>query len=580
MAVSGRWTYVLSLTILAAACSKGSGASDWLDPAGWAGGGSGDVVPGGGSGGGSDGGAQYAPPVLSEPPPGVVPAFPGAEGGGALSMGGRGGAVHEVTNLDDSGPGSLRACVQASGPRTCVFRVGGTIVLRSTLFVVNPYLTIAGQTAPGDGIQLVGPFSTGDPASPDNAAGASTVTIATHDVIVRYLRVRHGLVRGDLCGGPGCDWARCRAGDRQGGACVVERYPDNINLSPTAQSSGAAENVIFDHVSSQWGEGKSLGGWNNIGVNKLRNVTVQWSMVGETLRGMSTGLIIGSDNPGVEGSRDFSNSITDFDWHHNLSMSTSHRHPLIKAKTARFQSNLVYNWAYFATQIGGGAVVDVLDNSYRRGPMTNGSHEIQVYPWTANVTVPSGDASLHIARNVGPNNADPAAENWGKMTYWILQETAAEDQPGTRMLDGSAYQRAAPLPSPGVPITVTPVGAELDDLVLGQAGASARLTCEGTWVPARDALDRRFVADYRDGTGPNDGSTGCSGARCIPQSEVNTPEGGFPSLASGAPCVDSDRDGMPDAWETARGLDPADPSDGPRIGADGYSSLERYLNGQ
>lgn len=562
--------FLAAVAVLTSGCSRTSGDGP---PAGGSG-------ADGGGGGGTDFGASIsAPPVLAAAPAGVVPAFPGAEGGGALSRGGRGGAVHEVTNLADSGEGSLRACVEAPGPRTCVFRVGGTIVLRSTLWIMNPYLTIAGQTAPGDGVQLVGPFSTGDAASPYNTPGATTVVIATHDVVLRYFRVRHGLVRDDLCGGPNCDWERCRAGDRQNDACVIINHPDSMDISPTSLEHGYAENIVFDHVSSQWGEGKALGAWNNIGINKVRSITVQWSLLGETLKSHSTGLIIGSDNPGYEATRDISNSITDFDWHHNLSMSTSHRHPLIKAKTARFVSNLVYNWAYFATQIGGGAAVDVLSNSYRRGPMTNGSHEVQVYPWTANVTVPSGDPSLFIAGNVGPNNADPAADNWGKMTYWIVQETAPESQSGEWMLDGSAYRRDAPLAPLPVPITETAVGPDLEGLVLAQAGAAARVTCDGEWVPARDALDTRFIRNYRDGSGPSDGSNACNGASCIPQSEIASPEGGFPVLEAGTPCSDSDHDGMPDGWEAANGLDPSDARDGPTIRPDGYSNLEHFLNG-
>ena len=81
-----------------------------------------------------------------------MPAFPGAEGFGAAAVGGRGGTVIEVTNLNDSGPGSFRAAVGASGPRTVVFRVGGTIELQSTILFTNPYITIAGQSAPGGGI--------------------------------------------------------------------------------------------------------------------------------------------------------------------------------------------------------------------------------------------------------------------------------------------------------------------------------------------------------------------------------------------------------------------------------------------
>ena len=103
-------------------------------------------------------------------------AFPGAEGFGAYSKGGRGGAVLFVTNLNDSGPGSLRWAVEQKGPRTIIFKTSGTIVLEKRLDIENPFITIAGQTAPGDGICLKG----------------ETVRIATHDVIVRYLRVRLG----------------------------------------------------------------------------------------------------------------------------------------------------------------------------------------------------------------------------------------------------------------------------------------------------------------------------------------------------------------------------------------------------
>src|SRR4051812_36703247 len=101
----------------------------------------------------------------------TLPAFPGAEGFGSMTPGGRGGKVYVVTTLEDSGPGSLREACEADGPRTVVFRVSGTIALKKQLTVQHPYLTIAGQTAPGDGICL----------------RDYTFGIATHDVIVRYL---------------------------------------------------------------------------------------------------------------------------------------------------------------------------------------------------------------------------------------------------------------------------------------------------------------------------------------------------------------------------------------------------------
>src|SRR5258708_2274921 len=122
-------------------------------------------------------------------PPGPVPALPGAQGGGALSRGGRGGEVYQVTNLSDSGIGSLRVCIEAKGPRTCIFRTGGTITLASSLFVANPFITIAGQTAPGDRIHIAGP----------NPPDGHSLYITTHDVVIRYLRIRRGWYEGERC---------------------------------------------------------------------------------------------------------------------------------------------------------------------------------------------------------------------------------------------------------------------------------------------------------------------------------------------------------------------------------------------
>ena len=109
-----------------------------------------------------------------------LPAFPGAEGAGSTTPGGRGGRVLFVTTLADSGPGSFRAACEAEGPRIVVFRVAGTIALKSPINVRHPYLTVAGQSAPGEGVCLR-----------DNTFG-----ISTHDVVVRFLRSRLGDVSG------------------------------------------------------------------------------------------------------------------------------------------------------------------------------------------------------------------------------------------------------------------------------------------------------------------------------------------------------------------------------------------------
>lgn len=152
-----------------------------------------------------------------------LPSFPGAEGYGSVARGGRGGRVIAVTNLNAFGPGSLRAAVEAEGPRIVVFRISGTIDLESGLRIFHPYITIAGQTAPGDGITIKG-----------------SLGIRADDVIIRYLRVRAD-TPGDALGGRG------------------------------------HENIMIDHVSASWSTDEVLSIYTG------SNVTIQWSMITEAL---------------------------------------------------------------------------------------------------------------------------------------------------------------------------------------------------------------------------------------------------------------------------------------------------------
>ena len=142
-----------------------------------------------------------------------LPSFPGAVGFGAKAKGGRGGAVLFVENLNDSGPGSLRAALEAEGPRTVIFRTSGTIEIKSDITIRHPFLTIAGQTAPGGGIAV----------KIDGKTDVCTINIETHDVIVRHLRVRPGpAIQGSVNG-------------------------DAIQMLENAHD------VIIDHCSLSWG---------------------------------------------------------------------------------------------------------------------------------------------------------------------------------------------------------------------------------------------------------------------------------------------------------------------------------------
>jgi len=160
-------------------------------------------------------------------------AFPGAEGYGKYTVGGRGGKVYEVTNLNDSGEGSLRAAVEAKGPRTVVFRVSGTIILNSRLDISHPYITIAGQTAPGDGICI----------------RRYQLNIGADEVIIRHIRARLG----------------------------------NESRKADAIESRYTKNIIIDHVSASWSLDETMS------IYHCDNITVQWCLVAESLASGSHG---------------------------------------------------------------------------------------------------------------------------------------------------------------------------------------------------------------------------------------------------------------------------------------------------
>lgn len=444
-------------------------------------------------------------------PPGVVPAFPGAQGGGALSKGGRGGAVIEVTNLNDSGPGSLRACVAASGPRTCVFRVSGTINLLSHLTVTNPYLTIAGQTAPGGGIQLSGK----NICNMDRLFG-----VATHDVVVRYLRIRKGY---------------CAATPLNGGG--------NVSIY------SGAYNVMIDRCSIYWSQDENVVVWGG-GYPAPRSITASWNIIAEPF---TSSFGVGA------ATRELNDAMTDIDLHHNYIANSSHRNPLAGNSSLRIVNNLMYNYGFYGTQVSGGIRVDVIGNSYKPGPLGPPQHEVTAYP-AGYPNTATGSPSMYVSGNMGPSNGDPSTDGWSRMVYQVTQENGAE----IGVLP-TTYRRTAPLPPAGVAI-VAESALTLDASLLPTVGASQRLDCTGNWVMARDAADARVVRDYYSLTGTK------------PSTEDQV--GGFPAMAPGTACADADHDGMPDSWEALRGLNPNNASDGSWLNADGFTNLEHYLNGQ
>ncbi|HEV8146053.1 MAG TPA: family 43 glycosylhydrolase [Bryobacteraceae bacterium] len=249
----------------------------------------------------------------------ATPAFPGAEGFGSQTPGGRGGKILIVRNLNDSGPGSFREAVSTKGARIVVFRVGGLITLASPVKITEPFLTVAGQTAPGDGICFRG----------------NEVSISTHDVIVRYLRFRPG----DISHGE----------------------PDGLNIV------GDSHDVIVDHVSASWSIDEALSPSGGI-----RNITVQWSIIAE-------GLNRSIHSKGPHGYGSLVRAIGGVTLHHNLWAHNDARNPRLGDNygkppfpTFDVRNNVMYDYGATCSGLTG----DRLDANYvanyiRPGPSSN-----------------------------------------------------------------------------------------------------------------------------------------------------------------------------------------------------------------
>lgn len=406
-----------------------------------------------------------------------LPAFPGAEGLGAKATGGRGKDVYEVTNLDDSGPGSLRDAL-SKGNRTVVFRVSGTINLKTTLRLAEPNVTIAGQTAPGDGICLRG----------------KELMIRADNVIVRFMRFRPG---------------------------------DELKQEHDALTIWNAKNVIVDHCSMSW----STDSVSDV-VKGSREVTIQWCIISEPLNQSVHG----------KGAHGYGTGWGYGSYHHNLIAHCASRAPRLSADPSRglcdVRNNIIYNWGFGWAYGGENADVDIVNNYFKSGPSSEHNNCI--------FNVWQSSSRVYLSGNVLEGNAEVTADNY----KGLISEKTIYPQPAD--LEAVVVTR----PSQTVPV-IQQSAHEAYELVLNRAGAT---------LPKRDPVDTRVVQSVRDRTGR----------------VINSPVdvGGWPELASTEPPADSDHDGMPDAWETSKGLDPANPKDGPSAAADGsgYTNMELYLN--
>jgi hypothetical protein len=251
--------------------------------------------------------------------PDRAPAFPGAEGFGKYTIGGRGGKVIEVTNLNDRGPGSFRSACEAEGPRTIVFRLSGTIALQSKLKIVHPYLTIAGQTAPGEGICIKN----------------YQVNFDTSHLMIRYLRFRPG----------------DEAGQEQDGF------------------GGKGDHIVIDHCTASWGIDEVFS------INKGSNLSVQWCLVSESL---ARSLHHKGDHGygGLWGGPGGS-------WHHNILAHHTSRTPRASGNTDSglldCRNNVIYNWGFNSAYGGELWPRNWINNYYKYGPATSPSVRRRIF---------------------------------------------------------------------------------------------------------------------------------------------------------------------------------------------------------
>jgi plastocyanin len=494
-------------------------------------------------------------------------AFPGCEGSGCKTRGGfaSGWKVYLITSLSaGTGPGTLGACIAASGPRVCLFRVSGTI--NGQFDVTNPYLTIDARSAPGGGIQL----------SEVGLTGAAALSIDTSDVVVRGLRIR-----------PTYDDAR--PGDASSNACI-RIYNNEADV----------QRIVVDHNSCEWANGRQIDIYAHAtSYASPGEITFSWNIIAEALNAYpgDTSFTIQSRNFVYAcGSGGASTSLTaceakspqmqNMDLHHNFLASTGYRNPDYRGYSGRLINNLIYNWGLHAFDIAGTVKVDIVGNTFETGPMHDTGqaerHGTSV-PLELNTDGNSSDDDwavgqsapfYYLAGNVDDLiQTDPGGDNW-----------SSGIATGYGAANASTYRRSSPLPtsSTGTDITVTPA-PDARSAVLALSGASQRLDCGGNLVNARDSVDARIVAYEATG----------GGLAHAPNTETSLGLPGLPSIANvggttcpasqrdnaRCACADSNGNGIPDYWEkafcgSATGCDPG----GTSVAAP-WTNLEAYLSG-
>lgn len=464
-------------------------------------------------------------------PQAKIPAFPGAWGGGMHSFGGRGGKVIVVTNLNDSGPGSFRDAVEQGGPRIVVFNVAGTIKLNAAVSVRAPYITIAGNTAPGDGVCIAG----------------NTVQLDTHDVVVRHMRFRRG---------------KTEAADRD----------DSFGGNPVG-------NIMIDHVSASWSLDENLSMYRHMyqppgGGQAIRlptvNVTIQNSISSESLNiyHHAFGSTIGGLNS---------------TFHHNLWACNTGRNPSVGMYgDFTFVNNVLFNWRH--RTIDGGdhkSLYNIINNYFKPGPGTpSGDIAFRILKPESerSRTVVDHFGKAYVNGNFVAGNERVTKDNWDGG----VQPEARSKSQETVLAEIRVNEpfKHAPLPiQPAVQAYETVLanaGATLpkrdavDERIIQQVRTGEippREIAKGSQEKAKFyGYAQRFTDEL---------------AEQVKKGFITDPSevGGWPEY-KGTPYKDADGDGMPDDWEKAHDLNPNDASDATTdANSDGYMNIEDFING-
>lgn len=458
-------------------------------------------------------------PVLTEysaPDRSAIPAFPGAAGAGRYATGGTGGSVYTVTSLADDGTkGTLRWAINQKGPRTIVFAVSGIIELQSPLKIKNGDLTIAGQTAPGDGICLKN----------------YTFYIGADNVIVRFIRSRMG---------------------------------DETRTEDDAMGGHAGNcNIILDHCSLSWctDECGSFYG--------AKGFTMQWCILSESL----TNSVHAKGAHGYGGIWGGEGAT----FHHNLLAHHSNRTPRLCGSryTGRpgdekvdLRNNVIYNFGSEGAYAGEGGSYNIVNNYYKPGPYTaTKSSYARIFTAYPDDGKNKNKKGVHGVFYLAGNYFDSSCMALSDKQRQSLETVNKANEAGFVIKNNFA-------PS-SVVLSKTEFNiADTDFTETAQQAYQSVLNYAGASL-ARDAVDARIVKETREGTYTYIGSNGSKLGLIDSQKDVK----GWPEYKPAESLKDSDGDGMPDDWETAQKLNPADASDGVKYNlSSDYTNLEVFLN--